>query len=59
MCNRYRVTANQIELAEKYGIVFEKLMPEPEPLPPPELFAKRPGWSVRKHQGQIELEAMS
>jgi hypothetical protein len=38
-----RVTAKQIEIAERYGVDPATLFPEPEPLPPPELFPKRSG----------------
>jgi putative SOS response-associated peptidase YedK len=48
MCNRYRVTAKQIEIAQRYGVDPALLFPEPETLPPPELFPKRSGWVVVK-----------
>jgi len=41
MCNRYRVTAKQIEIARQFGFDIGRLMPEPDALPPPELFPKR------------------
>jgi putative SOS response-associated peptidase YedK len=56
MCNRYRVSAKQAELAKKFG--FE-LTPEPERLPPPELFPKRLGWVVRKQNGSLILDVMT
>ena len=59
MCNRYRVSAKQLELAERFGIDPRTLMPEPDPLPPPELFPKRPGWLVRKDAGELHLDVMS
>jgi putative SOS response-associated peptidase YedK len=55
MCNRYRVTAHQAEIAARFGVI---LTPEPERLPPPELFPKRSGWVVRQHEGQRRLEVM-
>ncbi len=58
MCNRYRVSAKQAELAQKYGFGLDKLMPDPDPLPLPELFPKRTGWIVRKQDGERTLEAM-
>jgi putative SOS response-associated peptidase YedK len=58
MCNRYRVSAKQMELAERYGFDIDKLMPEPDPLPPPELFPKKPGWIVRKQDGALSLDVM-
>ena len=48
MCNRYRVTAKQIEIAQRYGVDPALLFPEPETLPLPELFPKRMGWVLRK-----------
>jgi putative SOS response-associated peptidase YedK len=35
------------------------IMPEPERLPPPELFPKRLGWVVRKEGGARVLDVMS
>jgi putative SOS response-associated peptidase YedK len=58
MCNRYRVSAKQLELAQKYGIDPATLFPDPEPLPPPELFPKRHGWTVRKQDGTLALDVM-
>ena len=58
MCNRYRVSAKQMEIAKKFGFPIDKLMPEPEPLPPPELFPKKSGWIVRKQDGERSLDVM-
>jgi len=58
MCNRYRVSAKQLELAQRYGFDVDKLRPEPDPLPPPELFPKKPGWIVRKQDGALSLDVM-
>jgi putative SOS response-associated peptidase YedK len=58
MCNRYRMSAKQVELARKFGIPPELIMPEPEPLPPPELFPKRIGWVVRNQNGARILDVM-
>ena len=58
MCNRYRVTAKQIEIAQRYGVDPALLFPEPETLPPPELFPKRSGWVLRKQEGVRRLELM-
>lgn len=58
MCNRYRVSAKQMELAKRYGFDVSKLFPEPEPLPLPELFPKRPAWIVRKQDGELVLDVM-
>ena len=59
MCNRYRVSAMQIYLAKKYGFDLDKLMPEPEHLPPPELFPKKPRRLVRKQDAQLSLDVMT
>ena len=45
MCNRYRMTANQRELAARYGV--EAPYPEDETYPAPELFPKSLAWTVR------------
>ena len=58
MCNRYRMSAKQIEVALRFGIDPSLIMPEPEPLPPPELFPKRFGWVVRKESGARILDVM-
>jgi len=58
MCNRFRVTAKQAELAIRYGVDPADLMPEPERLPPPELFPKRDGWVVRRENGRRSLDVM-
>ncbi len=58
MCNRYRVTAKQIEIARRYGVDPATLFPEPETLPPPELFPKRIGWVLRKDAGERRLDMM-
>jgi putative SOS response-associated peptidase YedK len=59
MCNRYRMTAKQAELAIQFGIDPELIMPEPETIPPPELFPKRLGWVVRKENGVRRLDVMT
>ena len=59
MCNRYRVSPKQLELAKRYGFDISKLFPEPETLPPPELFPKKPGWIVRKVDGELSLDVMT
>jgi putative SOS response-associated peptidase YedK len=58
MCNRYRMSAKQAELAHRFGVDPKYIMPEPEPLPPPELFPKRIGRVVRKEGGARVLETM-
>jgi putative SOS response-associated peptidase YedK len=59
MCNRYRMSAKQVELARAFGVPEHLIMPEPEPLPPPELFPKRIGWVVRKEGGTQVLDMMT
>lgn len=59
MCNRYRMTAKQAELALRFGIAPELILPEPERLPPPELFPKRLAWVVRKQDGARALDLMT
>jgi putative SOS response-associated peptidase YedK len=59
MCNRYRMTAKQAEVALRFGIDPSLTMPEPERLPPPELFPKRLGWVVRQDAGGRVLDVMS
>jgi putative SOS response-associated peptidase YedK len=56
MCNRYRMTAKQAELAQRFGITPP--YPEDVTYPPPELFPKRPGWVVRKEAGACILDMM-
>jgi putative SOS response-associated peptidase YedK len=59
MCNRYRMSAKQVEVARRFGIPERFIMPEPERLPPPELFPKRDGWVVRKENGERVLDVMT
>ena len=44
MCNRYRLSASQREIAERYGV--ELPYPEDVTFPPGELFPKRSAWIV-------------
>lgn len=55
MCNRYRMTLNERELAGKFGIEVES---DRGRLPPPELFPKRPAWVVRQQDGARILDVM-
>ena len=57
MCNRYRMSAKQLELARRFGVDVSNLHPE-EQLPPPELFPKRIGWVVRQDGGSRILDMM-
>jgi putative SOS response-associated peptidase YedK len=56
MCNRYRMTAKQAELAAQFGV--QPPYPEDVTFPPPELFPKRPGWVVRQDGAQRVLDVM-
>lgn len=56
MCNRFRMTAKQAELAARYGI--EPIYPEDATFPPPELFPKKPAFVVREELGRRRLDIM-
>jgi putative SOS response-associated peptidase YedK len=56
MCNRYRMTAKQAELAARFGVASP--YPEDVTFPPPELFPKRLGWVVRQEGAQRALDVM-
>jgi len=56
MCNRYRMSAKQVEMARHFGVPEHLIMPEPVPLPPPELFPKRIAWIVRNVDGMRTLD---
>lgn len=56
MCNRYRASASEIEIAKRFGIPYPG--PERGRLPPPELFPKRDAWVARKEPGQRVLDVM-
>lgn len=57
MCNRFRMTAKQAELAARYGVASP--YPEDLTIPPPELFPKRPAWVVRREDGAPRLDVMT
>jgi putative SOS response-associated peptidase YedK len=57
MCNRFRMTAHQAEIARRYGVALP--YPEDLTIPPPELFPKRPAWVVREEGGQRVLDVMT
>lgn len=57
MCNRYRMSAKQIELAKRYGV--EPIYPEEVNYPPGELFPKKPAWIVRQSKAGPALDVMS
>lgn len=56
MCNRYRMTAKQAELARRFGV--EVPYPEDQSFPPDELFPKRMAWVVRLDGGRRVLDVM-
>lgn len=56
MCNRYRMTAKQAELAARYGV--EPIYPEDATFPPPELFPDRPAWVARQVDDIRRLDTM-
>ncbi len=55
MCNRYRMSASDRDLAERYGA---PLLDEDLTLPGGELFPKRPAWVVRQSAGERKLDVM-
>lgn len=57
MCNRYRMTASQAEIAARYGIALP--YPDDLTIPPPELFPKRPAYVVRDEAGRRALDLMA
>jgi putative SOS response-associated peptidase YedK len=56
MCNRYRMTAKQAEIAARFGV--SSPYPEDVTYPPPELFPKRLAWVVRQDGAQRALDVM-
>jgi putative SOS response-associated peptidase YedK len=56
MCNRYRMTAKQAELARRFGV--EAPYPEDQSFPPDELFPRRMAWVVRVEEGRRVLDVM-
>lgn len=57
MCNRYRLTAKQADLAARYGIASP--YPDDLTIPLPELFPDKPAYVVRKQDGARILDTMS
>ncbi len=57
MCNRYRMSAKDAELATRYGVTLPY---EPdETYPPGEIFPKKPAFVVREFGGARRLDVMS
>lgn len=57
MCNRYRMTSRDHDVARALGIALP--FDEYPNLPPPELFPKRPAFVVREVDGRRILDVMS
>ena len=57
MCNRYRMTAHQFDVARALGIALP--FDEYPNLPPPELFPKKSAWVAREADGRRSLDVMS
>jgi putative SOS response-associated peptidase YedK len=57
MCNRYRKTAKQAELAARYGV--DAIYPEDVTFPLPELFPDRDAWVIRQETGSSHLGTMT
>lgn len=57
MCNRYRASPSEAELAKRFGVPVPNM--ERGRLPPPELFPKRPAWVVREQDGTRFLDVMT
>ena len=57
MCNRFRMTAKQTELAARFGIA--PIYPEDATFPPPELFPKKSAFVVREELGRRLLDTMA
>ncbi|WP_281252581.1 SOS response-associated peptidase [Sphingomonas dokdonensis] len=57
ICNRYRMTAKESDLAARYGIVSP--YPEDLTIPPPELFPDKLAYVVRDQGGARILDTMS
>jgi putative SOS response-associated peptidase YedK len=53
------MTASQPEIALRFGVAPALIMPEPERLPPPELFPKREAFVVCEEDGQRRLDVMT
>ncbi len=56
MCNRYRLSASQRDIAERYGV--ELPYPEDVSFPPGELFPDRLAWVVRNSEEGRVLDVM-
>lgn len=57
MCNRYRMTARDVDLAHALNIALP--IDGCPNLPPPELFPKKPAWVARDVDGSRVLDVMS
>lgn len=57
MCNRFRMTAKEADLAARYGV--EPIYPEDATFLPPELFPDLPAWVVRQGSAGRQLDTMA
>lgn len=57
MCNRYRMTAKQADVARALGVELPFL--DDVTLPPPELFPKKPAWVARSSDAGRRLDVMT
>lgn len=57
MCNRYRMTEAQIDLAQRYGV--DVPFPPDLVVPPPELFPDRPAFVIRRDEGARLIDVMT
>lgn len=56
MCNRYRMSADDVAVAARYGLRHPLV--EPPTLPGSELFPRKPAWVVREVAGERLLDVM-
>jgi putative SOS response-associated peptidase YedK len=57
ICNRFRMSASQADLAARYGIASP--FPPDLTIPPPELFPKKPAYVVRQEGGARVPDVMA
>ena len=57
MCNRFRMTASQAEVAASYGVA--PIYPEDVTIPPPELLPGKPAWVVRETLSRRSFAVMT
>lgn len=57
MCNRYRMSADEVELARAYGI--DGAFDQDVTVPPPEIFPKKSAWIIRQDENRRVLDVMA